>query len=54
MKIMKIPTPKERCVIPSEDIERMQRIEASDNYKQLIYDKFYSDYVEKPYISIEN
>lgn len=51
MKIMKISTPKERCAIPSEDIERMQRIDASDNYKQLIYEKFYSDYTEKPYIS---
>lgn len=48
---MKSATPKERHLIPSEEIARMQRIDASDHYKQLIYDKFYSDYSEKPYIS---
>lgn len=40
-----------RRAIPAEQIDSMQRIEASEWYKNKIYKKYYSDYPEKPYIS---
>ena len=42
---------KSRMDIPAEIIDSMQRIEASSEYKNIIYNKYYSDYPEKPYIS---
>lgn len=44
-------TPNPRKQIPADEIDRMQRIEASDSYKSKIYKRFYNDYKEKPYIS---
>lgn len=41
----------DRRTIPAEKIDQMQRIEASDNYKNMIYAKYYFDYPEKPFIS---
>ena len=40
-----------RRSIPAETIDQMQRIEASDAYKNKIYKMFYKRYPEKPYIS---
>ncbi|MDU7706238.1 MAG: hypothetical protein E7J94_03075 [Clostridium sp.] len=42
---------KPRNTIPADKIELMQRIEASEHYKNKVYKKYYSDYPEKPYIS---
>lgn len=41
----------ERRKISSEVIDYMQRMEASEEYKNLIYDRYYKDYPEKPFIS---
>ena len=41
----------DRRKIPSEEIDRMQRIEASEKYRKKIYRKFYRGYPEMPYIS---
>ncbi|MDO4170811.1 MAG: hypothetical protein Q4D45_13080 [Lachnospiraceae bacterium] len=40
-----------RNQIPSDKIDKMQKIEASENYKKKIYNMYYSDYPEKPFIS---
>ncbi|MDY3037708.1 MAG: hypothetical protein SOR41_05190 [Eubacteriales bacterium] len=40
-----------RWEIPAEKIDRMQRIEASEEYRESIYRSFYSDYPEKPFVS---
>ena len=42
---------KSRMDIPAEIIDSMQRIEASDKYKNKIFKKFYSDYPEMPFVS---
>lgn len=42
---------KERNKISSEQIDAMQRKEASIAYRNKIYKKYYSNYPEKPYIS---
>lgn len=42
---------KERSKIPSDQIDDMQRKEASKAYKNKVYKKYYSTYHEKPYIS---
>lgn len=42
---------KPRNTITADTIDKMQRIEASAYYKNKIYQKFYSDYREMPYIS---
>ena len=44
-------TNKDRNSISSSEIDRMQKVEASYNYRKKIYDKYYSDYPEKPFIS---
>lgn len=41
----------DRRKIPSEEIDRMQRIEASEKYRKKIYRRFYRGYPEMPYIS---
>lgn len=41
----------DRRSIPSDEIDRMQRIEASANYRNKIYRRYYSDYPEMPFIS---
>ena len=43
--------PIDRRKIPPEEIDLMQRIEASEKYRKKIYRKFYLGYPEKPYIS---
>lgn len=47
----KTPTTISRQSISSSKIDEMQRVEASIDYRSNIYNKFYSDYSEKPYIS---
>ena len=42
---------KDRRIITPKNLDSMQRIEASDWYKNKIYKKYYFDYPEKPYIS---
>lgn len=44
-------TTKNRSKIPSEKIDKMQRIEASSAYRERIYKKYYRHYPEKPYVS---
>lgn len=44
-------TQVERNQISSEVIDRMQRINASEKYQNMIYEKFYSSYPEKQFIS---
>lgn len=41
----------DRKKIPAQKIDEMQKIEASEEYKQKIYSLFYSDYPNKPFIS---
>nr|WP_288451284.1 hypothetical protein [uncultured Anaerostipes sp.] len=40
-----------RNQLPANEIDRMQRIEASASYKNKIYNLFYKNYSEKPFIS---
>lgn len=40
-----------RHVIPASEIDKMQNIEASEDYKKKIYNLYYSDYPEKPFVS---
>jgi hypothetical protein len=42
-----------RHSIPSSKIDEMQKDEASIDYRKKIYNKYYSDYPEKPYISLD-
>ena len=42
---------KDRSSISADEIDRMQRIEASANYRNKIYRRYYSDYPEMPFIS---
>ncbi len=42
---------KNRNKIDADKIDKMQRIEASDAYKERIYKKYYRHYPEKPFIS---
>lgn len=44
-------TTVDRTKIPAEIIEEYQRIDASDEYKDLIYSEFYRGYPNKPFIS---
>lgn len=40
-----------RSTIPTDQIEEMQRIEASKAYRNKLYEMFYKDYPEMPFIS---
>ena len=42
---------KNRNKIDADKIDKMQRIEAGDAYKERIYKKYYRHYPEKPFIS---
>lgn len=42
---------KNRNKIDAGKIDQMQRIEASESYRNRIYEKYYRNYPEKPYIS---
>lgn len=42
---------KDRRSIPAEEIDRMQRVEASEKYRKKIYRRYYRGYPEMPYIS---
>lgn len=46
-RVINIP----RSQIPSEQIDAMQRIKASDTYCNMVYGKFYNSYPEMPFIS---
>lgn len=41
----------DRSKVDSDAIDRMQRVPASEAYCNYIYKKYYSDYLEKPFIS---
>ena len=41
----------DRRKIPAEIIDEMQRKEASEKFRDMIYRKYYNDYPEKPFIS---
>lgn len=42
-----------RWDIPAEEIDRAQRLEASEKFRKKVYKKYYSDYPEKPFISLD-
>lgn len=42
---------QDRRSIPAEEIDRMQRVEASEKYRKKIYRRYYRGYPEMPYIS---
>lgn len=42
---------QDRRSIPAEEIDRMQRVEASETYRKKIYRRYYRGYPEMPYIS---
>lgn len=44
-------TPTGRRAIAQDKIDQMQKVEASENYRQKIYNQYYSNYPEMPYIS---
>lgn len=45
--------PINRKDIPAAEIDRAQRIQASEKYRKIIYRRYYSDYPEMPYISLD-
>lgn len=42
---------QDRRSIPAEEIDQMQRVEASEKYRKKIYRRYYRGYPEMPYIS---
>lgn len=44
-------TTVDRRSIPASKIDEMQKIEASERYRNKVYKKYYSNYPEKPFIS---
>lgn len=50
-KVKETPSTVDRRSLPASQIDEMQRIEASADYRKMIYKRYYSGYPEKPYIS---